>query len=158
MSKMKLAIFGLFVLMAVAANAMTPGDRMEAALRRLDDPYYMDLHGAIYENDPAAFMKALNKMDAEGHALAGEDYDELKTYAQAQDFDIFGATEDNTYQKLSAAVLNDDFVTFSEHLVAGAHPTTEHLFWLLDLARKKESQVMVTILSDELVRRGIHID
>lgn len=147
-----LVISGLLTLMVVSADAMQNGDEPRAS----NDSFYHDLYRAIGSGYPWDFMETLNTMEAQGHALDGEDYDSLKEYAKEMGFERIAILEDTVYQKLSAAVLKDDVINFNTHMVIQRRVLSDdHLYWLLDLATRKESSHMKAALTNEFQRRGI---
>lgn len=154
MKNMKLAIVGLLAVAAIASNAMNNEATPNHSIRRVSNPFYMDLHYAISSGQTAAFMEALNNMEAQGHALEGEDYDNLMDYAKQKGFRHISIMEDTTYQKCTAAVLNDDTFSFMEHIAYGEYLEDGHIYWLLDLAAQVNAPQVKLILQDEYRRRG----
>lgn len=150
-----LVISGLLTLMVVSADAM----QSEHEPRMSNDPFYHSLYTAIRSGYPWDFMETLNTMEAQGHALDGEDYDSLQDYARERGFEKIAILEDTVYQKLSAAVLKDDVGHFNGYCAkmasVGAVLSDDHLYWLLDLAMKKEATRMQAALAAEFQRRGI---
>lgn len=155
MNKIKLVISGLLVSMVVATNGMN----RRYAPRASNDNFYHSLHAAIHRGYPWTFMETLNRMEAQGHALDGEDYDSLQAYAKEKEFERIAIMEDPVYQKLSAAVLKDDVTHFNDHSFAmfaqGCVLSDDHLYWLLDLATRKGATQMQAMLTEEFQRRGL---
>ena len=162
MKRTKVAIFGLLMMTVIASNAMNQRvsqEDLQITLRRLNDPYYMQLEQAINDGHEYTFMETLNDMDARGHSIDGDDFLALQQTAQNKGFDKFGITTDDVYQKLSAAVLRDDsahfVVNLAEMVGAGRTVSDDHLFWLTDLAIRANSPEVKHILDAELQNRNM---